>query len=50
MKLQCNFCRHKTKTDKLYLITVCGRDYLLCQSHKEKHEVVADKNKSDRKE
>ena len=45
MKLTCNFCKHKAKTDKLYLVNVGGRDYLLCTRHKEKHELNTNSKK-----
>jgi hypothetical protein len=37
MRLSCNFCKSKRKTDKLYLVEVSGREYLLCEYHKNKY-------------
>lgn len=34
MNLPCSFCPYGTpKTDRLKLLTIDGRDYLLCQEH-----------------
>jgi hypothetical protein len=39
MRLKCNFCekyvtdRHVLPTDSLKLVTIGGRDYLVCEQH-----------------
>ncbi len=47
MKVSCNFCPYGTpKTDRILLVTLNGRDYLLCLHHARINGVYHAKRKS----
>lgn len=50
MKLKCWFCRYPRRTNKLWLVTLFGTDYLVCERHRSLGERnVRDNNKKQEK-